>query len=87
MGMHGTARIVTRHRESVALLPIEALRGAVLDGAEIVLCQAGEARVSAVEVGYRDATRFEVRSGLPDGVKVAVDHVLGLSTGAKIRER
>ena len=37
-----------------------ALRGAVLDGAEVVLCKNGKAEVRQVKSGYRDAERFEV---------------------------
>jgi HlyD family secretion protein len=85
-GAHGRALIVTRHRENVALLPFLALRGAVADGAEVVVCAGASARVQQVAVGYRDQRQFEVVSGLADGEKVAVDHVLGLDTGTALVE-
>jgi RND family efflux transporter MFP subunit len=86
MGTQGRASIVTAHRDSVLLIPIEALRGAVADGAEVVLCTATGASVRSVSVGYRDDHRFEVVSGLSADDKVAVDHVLGLETGTPLVE-
>jgi RND family efflux transporter MFP subunit len=81
MGAHGRVTIVTKHRDSVPLLPVEALRGAVADGAEVVVCADDAATVRVVQVGYRDDHRFEVVAGLAANEKVAVDHVLGLETG------
>jgi hypothetical protein len=67
-------------------LPAAALRGAVLDGAEIVVCKDGKADVRTAKVGYRDDRRFEILDGVAPGERVAIDHVLGLETGAPIRE-
>jgi RND family efflux transporter MFP subunit len=86
IGAYGRASIVTRHRDGVALLPVAALRGAILDGAEVVVCKAGTAEVRAIKVGYRDERRFEILSGAAPNEKVAIDHVLGLETGVAIRE-
>jgi RND family efflux transporter MFP subunit len=86
IGAQGRVTIVTAHREAVLMLPIEALRGAVADGAEVVLCTAKGASVREVQVGYRDDTRFEVIVGLGADDKVAVDHVLGLETGTALVE-
>jgi hypothetical protein len=68
------------------MLPAAALRGAVADGAEIVLCKAPKVELRAVTVGYRDASRVEIAEGLKAGEKVAVDHVLGLDEEATIVE-
>lgn len=86
IGSHGRARIVVGHREQARVLPARALRGAVADGAEVVVCAGGEARVQPVRVGYRDAQRFEVLSGLGPNDRVATDHVLGLETGTRLVE-
>ncbi len=84
LGAQGRAVISVRQREGVLLLPVETLRGAVADGAEVVVCAAGAAEVRAVVVGYRDEQHFEVVSGLKDDELVARDHVLGLETGTAL---
>lgn len=81
MGAQGRVTITTGHRDGVLLVPIEALRGAIADGAEVVVCTSEGASVRAVQVGYRDDHRFEVVAGLAADEKVAIDHVLGLDTG------
>lgn len=86
MGAQGRVTIATGHRDGVLLVPTEALRGAVADGAEVVVCAAGGANVRSVRVGYRDDRRFEVVSGLSADEKVAIDHVLGLETGTALRQ-
>ena len=84
MGAHGRVTITTKHRDSVPLLPSGALRGAIADGAEVVLCTGNTATVRAVTVGYRDERQFEILSGLGGDDKVAIDHVLGLETGTAL---
>jgi hypothetical protein len=86
MGAYGRATIALRHRVGALTLPSEALRGAVSDGAEIVLCKDGKALLRTVQVGYRDQHRFEVTDGISAAERVAVDHVLGLDTGTPIEE-
>jgi RND family efflux transporter MFP subunit len=86
MGAFGHVAILTRHREGVRVVPTAALRGAVADGVEIALCLGDHAEVRAVAVGYRDEQRVEVVRGLEDRDRVAIDHVLGLSTGTSIVE-
>src|SRR5262249_28057183 len=86
IGTYGRVSIVTRHRDGVFTLPAAALRGAVLDGAEVVVCKEGKADLRTVKVGYRGEQRFEVVEGIKPGERVAVDHVLGLETGTPIRE-
>lgn len=86
IGAQGRATIVVRHRDNVLMVNNEALRGAVSDGAEVVLCAAGGAQIRAVQVGYRDEHHFEVVAGLSDGDAVAIDHVLGLETGTPLTE-
>jgi RND family efflux transporter MFP subunit len=84
MGAYGRASIATRHRDSVLVIPVDALRGAVSDGAEVVLCKDGKAELHEIRAGYRDAKRVEIIEGLTDKDRVAVDHVLGLDTGMAI---
>jgi hypothetical protein len=62
------------------------LRGAIADGAEVVVCDQGKAHVRQVQVGYRDEQRFELISGLEPGARVALEHVLGLDDGAELTE-
>ncbi|HEX6767010.1 MAG TPA: efflux RND transporter periplasmic adaptor subunit [Polyangiaceae bacterium] len=84
IGGHGSAEVVTRHREGVLMLPVRALRGAVSDGAEVVVCDGSKASVRVVTAGYRDEERFEVTGGIAASDEVAVDHVLGLETGTSL---
>lgn len=84
LGVFGTASIDVTHRENVLVVPASAMRGAVLDGAEIVVCKGKEAEVRTIEVGWRDDKRVEIVHGLGDGEIVAVDHVLGLETGTPL---
>jgi RND family efflux transporter MFP subunit len=86
MGAYGRATITTRHRDAVLAVPSEALRGAISDGAEVVVCKNGKAELRRIRVGYRDAKRVEVVEGLAANERVAVDHVLGLDTGTAIAE-
>jgi RND family efflux transporter MFP subunit len=86
IGSFARTTIAIGKREGVLVLPAAALRGAVADGAEIVLCKAPKVELRAVTVGYRDASRVEIAEGLKPGEKVAVDHVLGLDEEASIVE-
>jgi RND family efflux transporter MFP subunit len=86
MGAHGRATITTRHRDAVLTVPTEALRGAVSDGAEVVVCVEKIAKIRSIEVGYRDEHRLEIVSGLAENERVAIDHVLGLDDGTELRE-
>jgi hypothetical protein len=62
------------------------MRGAVADGAEVVVCKDGKAEVREVKVGWRDDERVEITNGLAAGERVALDHVLGLETDSPIVE-
>lgn len=86
MGIHGRATIVVRHRAGVLVVPEAALRGAVADGAEVVVCEANVAKIRTVSVGYRTDQQLEIVSGLRDDEKVAIDHVLGLDDGTQLLE-
>jgi RND family efflux transporter MFP subunit len=86
LGAFGRAVIHVGRREGVLVMPAAALRGASADGAEIAVCKGEKVEIRAVEVGYRDADRIEVKKGLKDDEKVAVDHVLGLDEESKIVE-
>lgn len=86
LGVFGTAVVDTGKRDNVLVVPSAAMRGAISDGAELVVCKDGKAEVRAVKVGWRDDSRLEILEGLADGDRVAIDHVLGLETGAPIVE-
>ena len=86
LGAYGRASAQVERREGVLTLPTTALRGAVLDGAEVAVCKNGRVEVRKVSVGWRGEERFEVRGGLAPAERVAVEHVLGLEDGAAIAE-
>ncbi|MEO8876180.1 MAG: efflux RND transporter periplasmic adaptor subunit, partial [Polyangiaceae bacterium] len=86
LGLFGTAVVALGKRDNVLVIPSAALRGAVADGAELVVCKDGKADDRSVKIGWRDDQRVEVVDGLADGDRVAIDHVLGLETGTAIVE-
>jgi RND family efflux transporter MFP subunit len=85
IGTFGSVSLVVAHRTGVPTLPSSALRGAVADGAQVVVCDGGKAALRRVDVGWRGEGRFEAR-GLAPGARVAIDHVLGLDEGTPIQE-
>ncbi len=85
LGAFGKVNVTTGTLEGL-IVPSSAIRGAVSDGAELVVCRGDQAEVRAIRVGWRDDTRVQVASGLAEGERFAVDHVLGLSTGTPIAE-
>jgi RND family efflux transporter MFP subunit len=86
LGVFGVATVRIGQRTDVLVLPATALRGAVADGAEIAICKDGKAEVRSVGIGWRDDARVEVVTGVAEGERVAVDHVMGLETGSPIVE-
>jgi RND family efflux transporter MFP subunit len=84
MGAYGRARVSTQHRDGVLAIPLEAVRGALADGAEVVVCGNGKAELRPVRLGYRSPRFIEVISGVRTGERVAIDHVMGLVTGTAI---
>jgi membrane fusion protein, multidrug efflux system len=86
VGTFGMALIDEGHRDGVLVVPDAALRGAAADGAEIVVCKDQKAEIRPVKIGWRDAERVEIVSGLVAGERVAIDHVLGLESGSPITE-
>jgi RND family efflux transporter MFP subunit len=86
LGVFGEAVITIGKRDGVLVVPSTAMRGAVADGAELVVCDNGKANVRTVKVGWRDDLRVEIADGLKAGERVAVDHVLGLESGSPIVE-
>jgi RND family efflux transporter MFP subunit len=84
LGVFGSATISVGTRDGVLVVPAAAMRGAVADGAEVVVCRGTTAEVRAVKVGWRGEDRVEIVSGLQEGEPVSVDHVLGLETGAPL---
>jgi RND family efflux transporter MFP subunit len=87
LGAFGLATVQTGERAGALVIPASALGGAIADGAPIAVCKDSKAELRAVRIGWRDDARAEVISGLTDGERVAVDHVLGLQTGSPIEER
>jgi RND family efflux transporter MFP subunit len=87
LGVFGSATVVVGERAGVLVVPSAAMRGAVADGAQVVVCApAGRAAVRDVQIGWRDDLRVEIVHGLDDGDRVAVDHVLGLQNDSPILE-
>jgi RND family efflux transporter MFP subunit len=86
LGTFGMATVTVRKRDGVFVVPAAAMRGAVADGAEVVVCGADKADVRFVQVGWRDDMRVEIVKGVKEGERVAVDHVLGLEKGTPIAE-
>jgi membrane fusion protein (multidrug efflux system) len=87
LGAFGRVVIAVGHREGALVLPPSALRGAVAEGTEIVICKGEKVELRPIVVGYRDARQVEIVEGLKEGDRVAVDHVLGLDEESKITER
>ncbi len=85
IGAFGRTVITGAVHADVLTFPASTLRGAVADGAEVVVCADGKALVRSVEVGWRGADRVELR-GVAPGERVASDHVLGLESGQLIVE-
>jgi RND family efflux transporter MFP subunit len=86
LGLFGDVRLSLGRRDGAVVVPSQAMRGAVADGAEVVVCKGGLAEVRRVQVGWRDDEQVEIRQGLEPGELLAMDHVLGLQTGAPIVE-
>lgn len=86
IGAFGVISVSTDHRANVLVLPEAALRGAIVDGAEIVVCKGGKAEVRTIQVGFHNDRIIEVLGGVTEQERVAVDHVLGLATDTPIRE-
>jgi RND family efflux transporter MFP subunit len=86
LGVFGLATVTIGERHGVLVVPAMALRGAVADGTQLVICKGGEAELRSVRVGWRDDERVEVVGGLAEGEHVAIDHVLGLEQGSPIAD-
>jgi membrane fusion protein (multidrug efflux system) len=86
LGVFGTATLTVGRRDRVLVVPATAMRGAVADGAEVVVCKQGKAEVRTVKVGWRDDKRVEITEGLADDEPIATDRVLGLETDSPIVE-
>ena len=86
LGVFGLATVTIGERQGVLVVPALALRGAVADGTQVVICKGAEAELRNVRVGWRDDERVEVIGGLAEGEHVAIDHVLGLEQGSPIAD-
>jgi HlyD family secretion protein len=86
IGAFGHGRIHAKGLLSTLSVPRAALRGAILDGGEVAICDHGKSAIRHITIGYRDADRVEVLSGLSPGERVAVGDVLGLGDGTSITE-
>ncbi len=86
VGAYGQMQIVIQHQQNALLIPATALRGAMVDGPEIVICKDGAAQVRSMQVGAYNDQKVQVLAGLDASELVAVDHVLGLSNDSPIRQ-
>ena len=64
LGAFGLATVRTGARQGVLVVPALALRGAVADGAQVVVCNGAIAELRTVHVGWRDDQRVEVIDGV-----------------------
>ena len=86
IGLFGSATIqVGESRDAVVVSP-NALRNAWSGGTEVVVCNAGQAQVRAVEVGLRDPNQVEIVRGLSVDERIVSDNVVGLTDGQPLRE-
>jgi multidrug efflux system membrane fusion protein len=86
IGLPGEARVEVGQVARALTAPDTALRGSPSGGFEVLRCEAGRARVTAVEVGARQDGRAEIVSGLREGVRVVEADVLGLDDGTALEE-
>ena len=78
--------VVIQHLQGARLIPANALRGAMVDGPEIVICKDGTAQIRSMQVGVYNDKEVEVLGGIDDTDWIAVDHVLGLKNDTPIRQ-
>ncbi len=86
IGAFGRARVKAKGLASALSIPRAAMRGAILDGADVATCDGGKVKLAHVTIGYRDETNVEVLSGLEASDRVALGDVLGLGDGTPITE-
>jgi hypothetical protein len=86
VGAFGEMQVIIEHHKDTMLIPASALRGAMVDGPEVVICKDGAAHVRSMQVGAYDEKKVQVLGGLDASEFIAVDHVLGLSDDTPIRQ-
>lgn len=86
VGAYGQVQVAVQHHHNTMLLPATALRGAMVDGPDIVLCKDGKAHIRPMQAGAYNAQKVQVLAGLDLSEFVATDHVLGLSNDTPIRQ-
>lgn len=86
IGAFGKAKVRASSLPDALSIPRAAMRGAVLDGADVAKCVDGKTALAHVTIGYRDESRVQVLSGLLSTDRVAVGDVLGLADGTPITE-
>ncbi len=77
--------VITTQRREGLVVPVAAVRGAVSDGVEVMVCAGDKAALKLVKVGYRDDKRVEILEGITERDEVAVDHVLALEDETPIK--
>jgi hypothetical protein len=85
VGAFARVVVTTGSHEAASVIPTAALRGAVADGAEVVVCAGDKAKLVTVKVGWRDDAHVEILSALGADDSVAVDHVLALDDDTPIK--
>jgi RND family efflux transporter MFP subunit len=86
LGSFGVAALDVGKHEHAIVVPIDAMRGAIADGAEVVVCKNGKAEIRAVHVGERSDTSVEIEEGLSESDRIAIDHVLALENGTPLED-
>lgn len=85
VGAFARVVVTTGRHEAALIVPETALRGAVSDGAEVVVCAGDKAELKVVKIGYRDDKRVEILAGIGPDDLLAVDHVLALEDDTPIK--
>ncbi len=86
IGEFGSASIVLQKKDAALTVPLSAIRGALADGATVVVCDGDKAALRKVMLGDRDDAVVEIASGLEASDAVAIDHVLGLDNDTPIAQ-
>ena len=87
LGLSGDAVIVTGAARNVLVVPAQAIRNAGGASTEVVVCEAGHARVRQVAVGERKEGFAEITKGVGARERVAVDELMGLEENMALEEQ
>jgi RND family efflux transporter MFP subunit len=87
LGTSVSVRIAVREKPSVLTIPAAALLRGPDGSSQVVVVQAGQARLRTVSVGIAERGRVEIASGLEAGDRVVVEDPVALTDGAPVSVR